>query len=435
MADLATNISAQIPRKLAFLFQPAQYKAARGGRGSTKSWSFARALLIQGAAEPLRILCTREVQNSIKDSVHKLLKDQIAALGLGAFYRVLDTEIRGVNGTEFLFSGLSTQTVDSIKSFEGIDRCWVEEGQSVQKRSWDILLPTIRKPGSEVWVSYNPDLETDETHQRFTINPLPGTISVDINWNDNPWWSTELEKLRLHCKEHDPENYDNIWEGKCRPAVEGAIYYKEILAAQDGGRITFVPYNPMLKVHVVVDLGWNDAMAITLVQKTPSACHIVKYIEDSHRAIDSYSAELKDLRMNWGKVWLPHDGFSGNIQSGGKSVADIFKALGWKVASKNEIVQLSVEDGIKNARMTFSQVLFDTNGTQLLVERLRRYRRRINRATNTEEAPLHDENSHAADCFRYVCANIGKMRNEDDISLGIVTDNPFSEPIDCVIGF
>ena len=434
MADLATNIAAQIPRKLAFLFAPHRYKIARGGRGSTKSWSFARALLIQGAAEPLRILCTREVQNSIKDSVHKLLKDQITNLGLGAFYRVLDTEIRGVNGTEFLFSGLSTQTVDSIKSFEGIDRCWVEEGQSVQKRSWDILLPTIRKAGSEVWVSYNPDLETDETHQRFTIHPPPGAVNVEINWNDNPWWSAELEAERLHCKANDPDSYDNIWEGKCRPAVEGAIYHKEIVAAQDNGQITFVPYNPMLKVHVVVDLGWNDAMSISLVQKTPAAAHVIKYIEDSHRAIDSYSAELKELRMNWGKVWLPHDGFSGNIQSGGKSVADVFSALGWKVASKDEIVQLSVEDGIRNARMTFSRVLFDEKGTERLVECLRRYRRRINRATNSEEAPLHDEFSHGADCYRYICANIDQMRNEDEISMGFVVENQYSTPLDCVIG-
>jgi len=139
---------AEFPEKLQFLFNPKRYKVAHGGRGSGKSWGFARALLLQGASEPLRILCTREVQKSIKDSVHKLLTDQIEALGLGWFYQVLENEIRGKNGTEITFAGLATHTIESIKSYEGVDRVWVEEGQVVRKRSWDVLIPTIRKPGS-----------------------------------------------------------------------------------------------------------------------------------------------------------------------------------------------------------------------------------------------------------------------------------------------
>lgn len=406
------TLTAEIPEKLQFLFVPYRYKVARGGRGSGKSWSFARALLIQGVVEPLRILCTREVQLSIKDSVHKLLSDQVKLLGLDGFYVVQEQTIKGRNGTEFIFSGLSTQTVDSIKSFEGIDKTWIEEGQSVCKRSWDVLLPTIRKAGSEIWISYNPDLETDETHQRFTVHPPENCVNVEVNWQDNPWFSKELDAERRHCQERDPDNYDNIWEGKCRPAVEGAIYFKEIQRAQENGQITFVPYDPLRKVQIVVDLGWNDAMSIALVQKGHSSLNIIEYMEDTHRPIDSYSAELKAKAMNWGKVWLPHDGFSGNIQSGGKSVADIFKRLGWDVASRDEVVQLSVEDGIRNARMMFGRVAFNGAKTERLVECLKRYRRRINRQTNEEAAPLHDEFSHGADCFRYVCANADQMRNE-----------------------
>src|SRR5690606_19695553 len=165
---------AEFPSKLKPLFQPYRYKVAYGGRGATKSWGFARALLIQGAQRKLRILCTREVQKSIKDSVHSLLSDQIQAMGLGHIYQVLQTEIRGVNGTEFLFAGLSTQTVESIKSYEGVDICWVEEARAVSKRSWSILIPTIRKEGSEIWVSFNPELDTDETYVRFVVNPPPG---------------------------------------------------------------------------------------------------------------------------------------------------------------------------------------------------------------------------------------------------------------------
>jgi len=149
-------MNVEFPEKLKFLFQPKRYKIAKGGRGSGKSWSFARALLIQGAEKKLRILCTREVQKSIKDSVHKLLADQIQSLGFGGFYEVLENEIRGKNGTVFTFAGLATHTIESIKSYEGVDRVWVEEGQVVRKRSWDVLIPTIRKPDSEIWVSYNP---------------------------------------------------------------------------------------------------------------------------------------------------------------------------------------------------------------------------------------------------------------------------------------
>ena len=168
----------EIPRKLEFLFRPARYKVAYGGRGSAKSWTFAQALLILGSKQKLRILCAREVQKSIKDSVHKLLSDQIKRLGLGSFYQILNTEIRGKNGTEILFSGLSDQTADSIKSFEGVDIAWVEEAQTVTKRSWDIFRPTIRKAGSEIWVSYNPELDTDATHVMFRRNKPDGAVVV-----------------------------------------------------------------------------------------------------------------------------------------------------------------------------------------------------------------------------------------------------------------
>ena len=164
---MAGQVEAWFPDKLRFLFQPARYKVVRGGRGSGKSWGFARSLLIQGSARTLRVLCTREVQKSIQQSVHQLLKDQIEALGLSAFYEVLATEIRGKNGTQFFFSGLSDQTAESLKSFEGVDVCWCEEAQAISKRSWDILIPTIRKDGSEIWVSFNPQLESDETYRRF----------------------------------------------------------------------------------------------------------------------------------------------------------------------------------------------------------------------------------------------------------------------------
>ncbi len=407
------NVTVDLPEKLECLLYPKRYKIAHGGRGSAKSWSFARTLLAKGAQRKLRILCAREIQKSIKDSVHKLLRDQIAALNLGSRYKVFDTEIRGINGTEFLFTGLNTHTVDTIKSFEACDICWVEEGQTVRKKSWDILIPTIRKGDSEIWVSFNPDLETDETYHRFVKNAPFDSYVVEINWSDNPWWNSVMEAERLHCRKTDPENYDNIWEGKCRPAVEGAIYYKEVMAAEADGRICNVPYEPSLKVHVVFDLGWNDSMFISLIQRNLSEVRVIRAIMDDHRTLDSYSAELKELQYNWGKVWLPHDGYHGDYKTG-KSSEGILRKLGWDVAKKDEIVQQRVEEGIKVSRLNFHRYYFDKKNADPLVESLKRYRRRINNSTEEEGTPVHDRHSHGADNFRYINLNLEGMRNEEE---------------------
>lgn len=408
------KIKAQLPEKLRFLFSPSRYKVARGGRGSAKSWSFARALLILGMRNKIRILCAREVQLSIKQSVHKLLKDQIERMGVSSHYNPLENEIRGINGTEFSFTGLSTLTVDSIKSFEGCDICWVEEGQTVKKRSWEILIPTIRKDGSEIWVSYNPDLETDETHQRFTINPPEDCVNVLINWRDNPWFNDVLEKERRHCQKNNPDDYDNIWEGKCRPAVEGAIYYKEIERAEIEGRICSVPYDPLLKVHVVCDIGFNDDTTIGMWQKLASEYRLIDYIEGHQRDWPSYSIELKAKEYNWGKFWLPHDGYAKRMESSGKSSADILMKLGWDVPVKEQIIEMSVEEGIKLTRTNFHRVFIDGSKCDAFVQHIKRYRRHINQVSDAAGSPVHDDHCHAPDMLRYFMVNSSKMTNAND---------------------
>ena len=144
------------------LFAPKRYKVLHGGRGSGKSWSVARALIVLASTRTLRVLCAREIQDSIRDSVHRLLSDQIERLGLGGLFDITRDEIRCPStGSLFVFAGLAAHTVESIKSFEGVDRVWVEEGHGVSKKSWDTLIPTIRKPGSELWFGWNPGKATD----------------------------------------------------------------------------------------------------------------------------------------------------------------------------------------------------------------------------------------------------------------------------------
>jgi len=405
-------VSVKFPKKLRFLFEPHRYKVAYGGRGSGKSWSFARALLIQGAKEPIRILCTREIQKSIADSVHKLLSDQVAELGLSSFYEVLQTTIRGKNGTEFVFTGLQSHTVDSIKSYEGVDRVWCEEAHAISAKSWQTLLPTIRKDGSEIWVTYNPQLESDETHQRFVVNPPPDTVAVLMNYSDNPWFPSVLEAERKHAKETlKPDLYAHIWEGRCMPAVEGAIYFDQV--AQADKRIKEVPHDGLLKTHVVFDLGFNDAMSIILVQKASSELRIVNYVEGTQRTLPDYSADLKALRLdgqpiNWGEVYLPHDGFAKRHQTG-KADADVMRELGWSV---QKVPEIGVEMGINRAREIFPRVYFNEERTKRLIECLKRYRRQINQTTGEPGQPLHDEFSHAADAFRYMAVVSDSLGND-----------------------
>ena len=216
-------VTAEFPAKLSFLFEPHPYKVLYGGRDGAKSWSVARALLILGTQKPLRILCARETMDSIRESVHQLLSDQIANLGLDDFYRVLQSEIRGVNGTEFVFAGLRKQTVSSLKSYEAIDICWVEEASVVSRRSLTILLPTIRKSGSEIWFTLNPDLETDAVYQDFIVNPPAGAVTIKTSFRDNKWLSQESRDKIDTLRERDPDTYHHVYEGGTRSTVEGAI--------------------------------------------------------------------------------------------------------------------------------------------------------------------------------------------------------------------
>ncbi len=404
-------LRAKFPDKTGFLFEPHRYKCLMGGRGSGKSYAIARFLLIEGLSRNVRVLCTREVQKSIRDSVKRLLDDQIEIMGLGQHYQSLETEIRGKNGTLFLFNGLSNETVESLKSYENITYCWCEEAQSISKRSWDVLIPTIRADGSEIIMSFNPQLESDETFQRFIVNPPPDCVSAHMSYKDNPWFPEVLEQERKHCERANPDDYPNIWLGLCKPAVEGAIYFKEIQAAQLENRICRVPYDPLLKVHVVFDLGFNDLMAIGLVQKFQSDIRIIRYMEGRGQTLAAYSSDLRALNFNWGRCWLPHDGYSRDFKTGHSS-AEIMRSLGWDVPDRSEIVELSVEEGIRTVRMTFPQIVFDEENTVDLVECLKRYRRQINRQTQVAGAPLHDDFSNGADCTRYICVNAPQMTND-----------------------
>lgn len=422
MSAVVKTVDYEFPHKMGFLFHNHRYKVLYGGRDGGKSWNVARALLLQGAEKPLPMGCFREVQKSIKDSVHQLLSNQIEELGLQSFYEILRDEIRGENGTFFRFAGLSAQTRDSIKSFEGLKRAWVEEAQSVSKRSWDILIPTIRAPESEILVTFNPDMDTDDTYRRFVLNQPPGCKTVKVNYSDNPWRSRVLDAEREAMKRDAPDDFAHIYEGHCRPAVEGAIYYKEVSALRSSGRLHPVPYDPMLKVHVVADLGYNDYMSLLLVQRLASEIRVIRYIEDRQRDIPSYSAELKDLKLNWGKVWLPHDAKATSLTAAsnqmGATAEKQFQNLGW---TTDIIPNIPVDHGIAKARAVFPRIHLDSEYANELLNRLGRYSRRVTTdrdGRTVVSSPVHDEHSHGADGFRYLALVADQMTNDADEGWG-----------------
>lgn len=414
----------ELPEKAKYLFEPKRYKILKGGRGSAKSESVARYLLIVGAQNKERILCAREFQNSIGDSVHKTLSDIINENKLESFYKVQNTSIIGRNGTEFIFEGLK-HNIQSIKSKKGITKVWVEEAQTVSKASWEVLIPTIRENNSEIIASYNPNLETDETHQRFAIN-TPGTIItkrdgfietdlayiITMNWRDNPWFPETLNLERLELQKKDPDAYLNIYEGFCRQTLEGAVYANELREAMKinpetgKSRITSVPYHPNVLVNTYWDLGFSDATAIWFVQKVGMEYHVIDYYENNFQNLQHYVKYLQDKPYVYGYDYLPHDAKSRQLGTG-MSIQEQLRNLGRKVQI---VPKLTVNDGIMAARTVFPMCYFDKDKCADGLNALRHYRYEQKEGKeHFNKNPVHDQYSHGSDSWRYFAVMSRRM--------------------------
>jgi len=346
----------------------------------------------------LRILCAREFQRSIAQSVHQLLSDQIRELGLEDRFEVEKARIAGRNGSEFTFAGLR-HNIDSIKSIEGSDVCWVEEAQTCSQATWEKLIPTIRKDGSEIVVTFNPELETDETYRRMVLNPPPGAWVQKITWRDNPWFPDVLRAEMQHCRETDPDAFLTIWEGNCRQALTGAIFAREIRAATEEGRIRSVPYDQTKPVDTFWDLGRRDFTAIWFVQKVGFEYRVLDFVQDRGHALSHYIKALKDKPYAYGRHWLPHDA-ENELLASERTIAQQMRAA--FPGAVQAVPKISVQNGNNAAREIFGACWFDEAKCADGLNALRRYCYDVDPDTGQWSVnPKHDDASHGADAFRY----------------------------------
>lgn len=406
----------QIPRAFRPLFEPRRYKVYYGGRGAAKSHAYARVLLAQGMQRPMRIICAREIQKSISDSVHALLGDLIREHELQGFYEVQQQVIRGINGTEFKFRGLKHNTTD-LKSLEGADVVWVEEAENVSNNSWEILIPTVRKESSEIWVSFNPKNLTDPTYQRFVARASDDVLSVKVSWRDNPFFPDVLDRERRKLEVADPEAYRHIWEGEPDMRRNGAVYARQLIKAREEGRICRVPYDPGAEVFTAWDLGFGDATAIWWLQFVGRELRWLEYYENAGEQLEHYTGIVKAKHYNYVKHghFLPHDGDHGNIR--GESVSKQMAGLGMS----NTVLprEADLAPGIELVRQTLAYSVFDAEKCKDGLHALENYCYEWDEDRQVFKAkPRHDWASNCADAARYAARaastlKAGLMRGPD----------------------
>ena len=391
------KINLQLTKHFTPFLDPMRYKVVYGGRGSGKSYSIAQLLVLRAFKEPTRILCAREIQRSISDSVLQLLGDTVTRLGLNDFFDVQKSQIIGKNGSRFLFLGLSNN-ISKVKSYEGLDIVWCEESESITYSSWETLIPTLRKKGSEIWVSFNPLDEMDDTYQRFVVNPPPQAYVQKVNYNDNPWFPEELEKERVYLKDKNEDLYNHVWEGEVLSNRDGAYYAKFIANDQ----IMDFAVEPNILVDTYWDLGMSDSTCIFLVQQIGMEIRVVDCYENQGEGLQFYINWLHEWKAKhqavFGDHYAPHDIQVRELGTG-KSRLETARKLGIHF---RVVRRLTIEDGIHAARAILPKCYFHKTNCKDGLQALRRYRKEFDEKKGVYKThPLHDWSSHYADAFRY----------------------------------
>jgi phage terminase large subunit len=416
-----SELTVRVPAKLRPLHQPKRYKGAHGGRGGGKSHFFAQELVLKALASPVRAVCIREVQKSIRDSSRQLIVDKINELDLGRHFDILETEVRGKNGSLIIFRGMQNHTAASIKSLEGMQIAWIDEAQNLSEYSWRLLTPTIREEGSEIWCSWNPRYDTDVVDAFFRREPRPDAIVVEINWDDNPWFPDVLKADMLADYERDPEMAAHTWGGGYEIVSEATYYARLIADAEREGRIGEFPHNPAAPVKTAWDIGVDDYTAVWFIQDDGFKSTVIDYYEASGDGAEQIVATMlpehltdkaarnaaldvieRDHPFRYARHFLPHDVKNREWGAGGRSRLQTLFELGLEGVHRG--AAMNPQERINAVRQLLPTVRFNTSGAagkrvSRGLRRLRMYRRKWNEQLQTFMGPLHDEASHGADAF------------------------------------
>ncbi|MGE0007794.1 MAG: PBSX family phage terminase large subunit [Parvibaculaceae bacterium] len=418
--------SVEVPRAFAPLLVPRRYKGAYGGRGGAKSHFFAEQLVLRCFARTTRAVCIREVQNSIRESVRQLIVDKIRHFRLEGFFTVLETEIRGRNGSLVIFRGMQSYNAGNIKSLEGCDLAWVEEAQNFSEHSLRLLRPTIRKEGSEIWFSWNPRHETDAVDRFFRGGrQRSDAVLVEVGWRDNPWFPRVLDEEKNGDYADDPEMAEHVWGGGYEIVGEASYYGRLIAAADSAGRVGEFLHDPERSVSTAWDIGVDDHTAIWFFQDDGFLATAVDYYETSgegaeqivREALPELNPDLREMAdclaaagrsrpFRYGTHFLPHDVKNREWGAGGRSRALTLMGLGVKPLHVGAAV--GPAERVNAARSLLPRMRFNRTARVMLgVSRLRRYSRKRNEALGTYTRPVHDINSHGADAFGEYAVNCG----------------------------
>lgn len=383
-----------------------RYLVYFGGRGSGKSTSVAKGLLVRGMRKKEFVLCAREFQNSISDSVIKTLSDEISIMGLEDFYEVQANRIIGKNGTEFIFKGIRNN-ISSIKSIPNITLVWLEEAHSISDSSYEVLIPTIRADGSQIIITFNPVNANDPTYQRFVATDRPDVHKIKVNYDRNPWFPDALRKEAESLRLSDPDGFNHVYLGSFDTRRSGAVYAKQLQKARDEGRITRVPYDPSTEVFTAWDLGFGDATAIWFLQFVGRELRWLDYYENSGEQLDHYVKIVKSKQYNYSTHYLPHDGGHGNIR--GDSVSKQLFDMGLQ----NTVLtrETDINPGIELLRQTIAYSVFDADKCKEGIRCLENYAYEWDDERKVfKSKPSHNWTSHGSDSARYaaIAASIAK---------------------------
>lgn len=390
------QINADLPPFAArYINKKARYKVMYGGRGKAATWTCGRMAILEAISspKPLRFLCTRELQSSIKDSVHRLLKDQINLMGLQDWFSVTQADITCVNGSNFIFKGLKHNT-EEVKSMEGIDRCLVEEAEKMSANSWDILIPTIRKDESQIWVNFNPDLESDPTYQRFVVKPPPDAIIQHLTYRDNPWFPKVLEAERLFKQRTDPDGYLHVWEGKPRANSDAQIFK---------GKWEIGRFEKPEGVEELNGADWGfsqDPTVLIVCWIIDNCLYIGREFFQVGLEINHIADAFKPIMFNTNKI-IRADSARPETISYVKNVGklNIIGADKWKG---------SVEDGIAHLK-SFDKIYIHEE-CKHMIEEARQYAYKVSSLTGDILTDIIDKNNHGWDAVRYALSPIIKPK-------------------------